>query len=199
MATSCCSASTSDPVTLRPGPSPAQRKAAFPPSVDADTRLLILGSLPGDASIRQGEYYAHRGNAFWTLMGDVLGEDLRGQPYAMRLKRLRARGVGLWDVIESAQREGSLDGAIRAAELRDLGAFVARLPKLVAIGFNGKTSAMQGRRQLGEMQGRRQLGDRPGLTLIDLPSSSGAYASLSRAQKAERWAALRSWIAPPAA
>ena len=177
-------------MALRPGPSPAQRKAAFPPSIDADTRLLILGSLPGDASIRQGEYYAHRGNAFWMLMGDVLGEDLRGHPYAMRLKRLRARGVGLWDVIESAQREGSLDGAIRAAELRDLGAFVARLPKLVAIGFNGKTSAMQG---------RRQLGDRPGLTLIDLPSSSGAYASLSRAQKAERWAALRPWIAPPAA
>ena len=68
-------------------------KSAFPPSVDADTRLLILGSLPGDASIRQGEYYAHRGNAFWHLIGDVLEEDLRGQPYALRLKRLRARGV----------------------------------------------------------------------------------------------------------
>lgn len=177
-------------MALRPGQSPAQRKAAFPPSVDADTRLLILGSLPGDASIRQGEYYAHRGNAFWMLMGDVLGEDLRGQPYAMRLKRLRSRGVGLWDVIESAQREGSLDGAIRAAELRDLGSFIARLPMLAAIGFNGKTAATQG---------RRQLGDRPGLTLIDLPSSSGAYASLSRAQKAERWAALRQWIGPPEA
>ena len=59
------------------------------------------------------------------LMGDVLGEDLRGHPYAMRLKRLRARGVGLWDVIESAQREGSLDGAIRAAELRAIAARVA--------------------------------------------------------------------------
>ena len=114
-------------MALRPGQSPAQRKAAFPPSVDADTRLLILGSLPGDASIRQGEYYAHRGNAFWTLMGDVLGEDLRGQPYAMRLNLLRARGVGLWDVIESAQREGSLDGAIRAAELRDA---IARLQRM---------------------------------------------------------------------
>ena len=91
-------------------------KSAFPPSVDADTRLLILGSLPGDASIRQGEYYAHRGNAFWHLIGDVLEEDLRGQPYALRLKRLRARGVGLWDVIESAEREGSLDSRIRGAE-----------------------------------------------------------------------------------
>lgn len=161
---------------------PAQRKAAFPPSVDANTRLLILGSLPGDASIRQGEYYAHRGNAFWDLLGDVLDDDLRRQPYAMRLKRLRALGVGLWDVIESAERPGSLDSSIKGAELRNLGLFVERLPALRAIGFNGKTAALHG---------RRQLGDRPGLTLIDLPSSSGAYASLSREAKKAAWMALR--------
>jgi len=160
-------------------------KFAFPPSVDADTRLLILGSLPGDASIRQGEYYAHRGNAFWHLLGDVLEEDLRGLPYAMRLKRLKGRAVGLWDVIESAEREGSLDGSIRGAELRDLGLFVSRLPALQAVAFNGKTAATHG---------RRQLGNRAGLTLIDLPSSSGAYASLSREKKAEAWRALRPWV-----
>jgi hypoxanthine-DNA glycosylase len=160
-------------------------KFAFPPSVDADTRLLILGSLPGDASIRQGEYYAHRGNAFWHLLGDVLDEDLRGLPYAMRLKRLKVRAVGLWDVIESAEREGSLDGSIRGAELRDLGLFVSRLPALRAVGFNGRTAATHG---------RRQLGHRPDLTLIDLPSSSGAYASLSREKKAEAWRALRPWV-----
>ena len=161
-------------------------KFAFPPSVDADTRLLVLGSLPGDASIRQGEYYAHRGNGFWTLMGEALGEDVRGMPYAMRLKRLRARGVGLWDVIESAQRDGSLDGAIRGAELRDLALFAQRLPALRAVAFNGRTAALHG---------RRQLGHRPDLTLIDLPSSSGAYASMSRAKKAEIWGGLRDWVA----
>lgn len=161
-------------------------KFAFPPSVDQNTRLLILGSLPGDASIRQGEYYAHRGNAFWHLLGEVLDEDLRGAPYAMRLKRLKARGVGLWDVIESAERSGSLDSAIRGAELRDLASFVARLPALEAIAFNGKTAATQGRRQLGAWAD---------LTLIDLPSSSGAYASLSREKKALAWQALRPWIA----
>lgn len=159
-------------------------KFAFPPSVDAATRLLILGSLPGDASIRQGEYYAHRGNAFWHLLGGVLDEDLRGQPYAIRLKRLRARGVGLWDVIESAERDGSLDSSIRGAELRDLGRFIERLPVLKAIAFNGKTAATHG---------RRQLVGRPDLTLIDLPSSSGAYASLSREKKAEAWRVLREW------
>lgn len=161
------------------------RKAAFPPSVDEGTRLLILGSLPGDASIKQGEYYAHRGNAFWSLMGDVVGEDLRAVPYAMRLKRLRARGVGLWDVIESADRQGSLDSAIRGAELRDLAAFVARLPDLRAVAFNGKTAALHG---------RKQIGARPDLMLIDLPSSSGAYAMLSREKKAEAWRVLRQWI-----
>jgi len=169
-------------MALRLGQRPAQRKAAFPPSVDAGTRLLILGSLPGDASIRQGEYYAHRGNAFWDLLGGVLGEDLRGAPYAMRLKRLRTLGVGLWDVIESAERTGSLDSGIKSAELRDLGTFVASLPALQAIAFNGKTAALHG---------RRQLGDRPDLMLIDLPSSSGAYASLSRDAKRAAWMALR--------
>lgn len=173
-------------MALRLGQMPAQRKAAFPPSVDANTRLLILGSLPGDASIRQGEYYAHRGNAFWDLLGDVLDEDLRRQPYAMRLKRLRALGVGLWDVIESAERPGSLDSSIKGAELRDLGLFVERLPALRAIGFNGKTAALHG---------RRQLGDRPGLALIDLPSSSGAYASFSREAKKAAWMALRAPLA----
>lgn len=160
-------------------------KFAFPPSVDANTRLLILGSLPGDASIRQGEYYAHRGNAFWHLLGDVLDEDLRGQPYAMRLKRLKARGVGLWDVIESAERAGSLDSAIRGAELRDLSAFVTRLPALRAVAFNGKAAATHG---------RRQLGARADLMLIDLPSSSGAYASLSRDAKRAAWAQLRAYV-----
>ncbi|AJR25586.1 MULTISPECIES: DNA-deoxyinosine glycosylase [Sphingobium] len=170
---------------LRPGQMAARRKAAFPPSVDEATRLLILGSLPGDVSIRQGEYYAHRGNAFWALMGDVLGEDLRGQPYAMRLKRLKARAVGLWDVIESADREGSLDSAIRGAELRDLSAFVDRLPALEAVAFNGKTAALHG---------RRQIGARPGLALIDLPSSSGAFASMSREAKRNAWMAMMPYV-----
>lgn len=173
---------------LRPGQMHARRKAAFPPSVDEGTRLLILGSLPGDASIKQGEYYAHRGNAFWTLIGDVLGEYLRGLPYAMRLKRLKARRVGLWDVIESADREGSLDSAIRGAELRDLGAFAARLPALEAIAFNGKTAALHG---------RRQIGDRTDLTLIDLPSSSGAFASMSREAKREAWTVLAAFAGNP--
>lgn len=160
-------------------------KFAFPPSVDADTRLLILGSLPGDMSIARQEYYAHPGNAFWALMGDVLGEELVGQPYALRLERLRVRGVGLWDVMASATRPGSLDSAISDADVRDLATFIAALPQLQSVAFNGKTAALHGRRQVGE---------RTDLTLIDLPSSSGAHATVSRAQKVQAWRMLCDWI-----
>ena len=122
-------------------------------------------------------------------MGDILDEDLRAIPYALRLRRLRARGVGLWDVIESADRPGSLDSAIRGAELRDLNNFIARLPALRAIAFNGKAASMHGHRQIGESG--------PHLTLIHLPSSSGANAMMSREMKIDAWRVLRQWIAQP--
>ncbi len=94
-------------------------KVAFAPVVDAETRLLILGSLPGDASLKAAQYYAHPRNGFWPLIGGVLGEGLAALPYDERLQRLKARGVGLWDVIASAERSGSLDAAIRSPEAAD--------------------------------------------------------------------------------
>lgn len=161
-------------------------KSAFPPNVDPNTRLLILGSLPGDASIARGEYYAHPSNAFWWLMGEVTGEEaLPALPYAERLARLAIHHIGLWDVIGSARRNGSLDTAIRDATVRDLAAFTATLPALAAIGFNGGEAARRGRRQLAGI-------DR--YALIDLPSSSAAHAGRSRADKRAAWLALRAWI-----
>ncbi|NIJ07817.1 hypoxanthine-DNA glycosylase [Sphingomonas vulcanisoli] len=158
------------------------RKSAFPPSVAPDARLLILGSLPGDESIRQAQYYAHPTNAFWWLIGEVIGEPLPDLPYAERLERLRAAGIALWDVIAEAHRPGSLDGAIREAVHRDLAGFVAALPDLRAVAFNGGEAARRGRKQLAGVQG---------LALIDLPSSSAAYAGMTRMAKRERWLVLR--------
>src|SRR5690606_9026467 len=97
-----------------------KRKRAFDPVVDAETRLLVLGSLPGDASLRAGQYYGHPRNAFWRLMGGVTGRDLAALPYEARLVALQAAGVGLWDVVASADRPGSLDAAIRQPEAADL-------------------------------------------------------------------------------
>ncbi|HEX8660227.1 MAG TPA: DNA-deoxyinosine glycosylase, partial [Brevundimonas sp.] len=141
-------------------------KRAFDPVVDANTRLLILGSLPGDASLKAAQYYAHPQNAFWRLVGGVVGQDLAALPYPDRLETLKAAGVGLWDVIASAHRPGSLDAAIREAETADLNRLMSGLPELKAVAFNGGTSARIGRRTLTLPIH---------VELIDLPSSSPAY------------------------
>jgi TDG/mug DNA glycosylase family protein len=157
------------------------RKAAFAPVVDAETRLLILGSLPGDASLQAEQYYGHPQNGFWRLLEPVVGRELAALPYAERLEALKAAGVGLWDAIASARRPGSLDQAIRKAEAADLKRLVAGLPKLTAVAFNGATAARIGRRSLAGVEGLR---------LVDLPSSSPAHAALRFEDKARAWSVL---------
>ena len=130
-------------------------------------------------------YYAHPRNQFWRLAGAVIGrEDLAVLDYEARLDALRAAGIGLWDTIASATRAGSLDAAIREARHAPLTELVATLPHLRAIGFNGATSARIGRAQLADSS----------LALIDLPSSSPAYAALPFAEKHRRWLALRDFL-----
>lgn len=160
------------------------RRLGFAPVVDTETRLLILGSLPGDASLKAAQYYAHPRNAFWPLIGGVLGEDLAGQPYEKRIERFKARGVGLWDVIASAERSGSLDAAIRSPEAADLRGLIGGLPRLRAVAFNGKLAAKLGRRIIGDVAGVR---------LVDLPSSSPAHA-IPLAGKANIWNSLTDLI-----
>ena len=159
------------------------RKHGLPPVMRADARILLLGSLPGEASLTAGRYYAHPRNAFWALLEMVTGEPLVALGYEERLERLVARRIALWDVIHAARREGSLDAAISEVEKRDLAGFAAAMPDLRAVGFNGGIAARIGRRALAGSA----------LTLIDLPSSSPAY-TLPFAAKAERWTALRAFL-----
>lgn len=161
------------------------RKRSFPPVVSRDTRLLILGSLPGDASLAAGQYYAHRQNRFWELVGSVIDVDLRAQPYDTRLASLLRHGIGLWDVIADAERSGSLDAAVRNETHNSLQALLMQLPNVHAVAFNGGTAARLGRRLL------RDAGS--GLVLIDLPSSSPAH-TLAFPQKQERWLALQAHL-----
>ena len=161
-------------------PSPP-RKQSFAPVVDADTSILILGSLPGEISLAHGQYYANRHNRFWALVGAVIGENLEEMDYAPRLQTLLRHRIGLWDVVAEAQRAGSLDSRIRNAEGNDLAGLIQRLPELEVIAFNGKTAARIGRRQLGELAGRYRI--------IDLPSSSPAYTR-AYAEKLAAWQVL---------
>lgn len=164
---------------------PPDLKRCFPPVVDAHTRLLILGSLPGDASLALGQYYGHRQNRFWELTSALIDVNLRALPYEERLAALLAHGIGLWDVIAEAERPGSLDAAIRNESHNALAELTSTLPKLRAIAFNGGTAAKLGRRQL---KGRADLP-----MLVDLPSSSPAY-TLALADKLLAWSALRAFL-----
>ncbi|HXH51988.1 MAG TPA: DNA-deoxyinosine glycosylase [Sphingomicrobium sp.] len=140
-------------------------KIGLPPIARADARLFILGSLPGDASLAAQRYYAHPTNQFWGLLGHVIGEELQPLNYTERLERLYRHRIGLWDVIASATRQGSLDQAIRAAEHNMIKAFLRNYPQVEAIAFNGSRAAAIGRRLIGTDHR---------LTLLDLPSSSAA-------------------------
>lgn len=163
------------------------RKRCFDPVVDANTRLLILGSLPGEKSLAHSQYYAHPQNKFWLLLGAVLGIDLKSLPYEERLAALLAHGVGLWDVVAQAHRSGSLDSNIRERDDNDLLALAASLPQLKTMAFNGGTAARLGLKVLGEQAQRYRI--------VSLPSSSPAY-TLAYAEKLQAWQALRGL--PPA-
>jgi hypoxanthine-DNA glycosylase len=161
-------------------------KRSFAPVVDARTRLLMLGSLPGERSLERGQYYAHPQNQFWRLMGAVIDADLAGLDYEARLAALLAAGVGLWDTVRSATRAGSLDAAIRDHSPNALRELVATLPELRAVGFNGGTSAAIGAKALaGET-----------VELVPLPSSSPAY-TLAFERKREQWLRLRAFLDSP--
>ena len=161
-------------------------KAGLPPIARPDARIFVLGSLPGDASLAARRYYAHPTNQFWKLLGGAIGEELHSLDYDARLERLAQWRIGLWDVIASAARSGSLDQAIRFAGHNPLETLVDAFPKLEAIAFNGGTAAAIG---------RNLLSANDGLTLIDLPSSSAANTR-SLAEKAAAWAILGKYAGP---
>ena len=161
------------------------RKSSFAAVVDARTRVVVLGSLPGDASLEARRYYAGKTNQFWRLIGGVLRRDLVAMPYDARLEALLAGGIGLWDVVASAERAGSSDSAIRKAAPNGLQAFADDWPGLRALAFNGGKPAAIGRAQM----------DRDcRVKLLDLPSSSGANTHSTFAEKLMAWERLRDYL-----
>jgi hypoxanthine-DNA glycosylase len=158
----------------------------FPPIADKRARVLVLGSLPGRKSLEMQQYYAQPYNAFWRIMGELVGAtpDL---PYRARLARLRARRIAVWDVLAAGEREGSLDSAIVPASIvvNDFNAFFERHRRIYLICFNGNTAANLFRRKVLPTLA-------PQWAAIErrvLPSTSPAYASLRFKDKLERWEA----------
>ena len=149
------------------------------PVAGPGTRLLVLGSFPGLASLRAQQYYGHPRNHFWPILAALWQLDLPGLPYDQRLAVAQDHGLGLWDVYAACRREGSLDSAIEAAVLNDLASLAARLPQLQAIAHNG-----------GESARARRVTEALGLPVYRLPSTSPANASWSFERKLAAWRAV---------
>lgn len=154
------------------------------PVITPSVRVLVLGSMPGTASLRRAEYYAHPRNLFWDFIEELFGI-ARSQPYAQRLEALNRQGVGLWDVAAHCRRQGSLDAAIERDSVvpNDFATLYARLPDLRAICFNGRAAAdLYVRKVLPGLDEKRQAIHR-----ISLPSTSPANAAIPAPEKLGHW------------
>ena len=158
---------------------PKELLLGFPPIVDQATHTLILGSFPGGASLQAQQYYAFPQNQFWRLLSRVLNEDLTALTYPDKLNRILAHGIGLWDVFDKCNRVGSLDSAIKQAQMNNFEDLQRRYPKLRKLCFNGKTS--------GKMKATLE---RLGYQTLCLPSSSPAYAQLRFEEKLQSWRSI---------
>ena len=154
----------------------------FPPVVGRAPRILLLGSLPGWASLTAREYYAQRQNAFWRIAGALCGAG-PGLDYSARLARLKRAGIALWDVLAAAERQGSLDADIDrdTLEFNDIVGLLRRHRGIRLVGFNGQTAALLFRMHVEPCLPRADI------RFVTLPSSSPAYASLTTAQKLAHW------------
>ena len=159
-----------------------ERKRGLPPVLARDTRVLILGSFPGEASLAAGQYYAHPRNHFWPLIAALIDAQLATLPYRERLRALRAHRIGLWDVFVACARRVRLDGAIRMAERGEIARVRRAAPAVALVCFNGQTAS----RALPAWRDA-------GYATLSLPSTSPAYTR-PFAEKLARWRLIADFL-----
>lgn len=166
---------------------------SFPPIADATAKVLILGSMPGKQSLRAGQYYAHRRNAFWSIIGDLVGAP-PSLPYESRTRILKSSGIALWDVLASCSRHTSMDADIEAASIcpNDFSSFFLRHPDITHVFFNGSKAEQCFRKHVLPLL-ESLPGHRPRY-YQRLPSTSPAHASMSYQKKLETWMTILRFI-----
>lgn len=167
------------------------RIRSFPLSADCDSRVLILGSMPGAESLRAGQYYAHPKNLFWDIMEILFGAG-REIDYPERLLKLRLNGIALWDVLQECERPGSLDSDIRhgSVEVNDFASLFRASPHIRVIFFNGKQAAAYYTKRVQPYLPARYKH----LPHYTLPSTSPANAGMSKQEKLRRWSEIKNFI-----
>lgn len=149
---------------------------SFKPIIDSECKIIILGSMPGKESLLRQEYYAHKRNNFWKIIGDVIGFDLYNSDYSVKKKMLLKHNIALWDVLKSCKRKSSMDSDICDEKLNDFDNLFKEYPNLKAVFFNGQKAG----------QYKRKFGKYCSCIFI-LPSTSPAHASKSYNEKLKIW------------
>ena len=167
------------------------RVSSFPPQVGADCRVLVLGTVPSLRSLQMQQSYAHPHNLFWPFMGELFGAGSE-LPYAERIARLHAVGIGIWDVLRDCERPGSLDSSIRVdSEIaNDIPALLDAHPTIAAIALNGAKAQQVFARRIAPFI---DVATARRVEILTLPSTSPANASIERAVKLERWRSISRW------
>ncbi len=163
-------------------------KVGFSPIIGCNPKVLILGSMPSETSLKLGQYYAHPQNAFWCIMGNLFRFSTEAT-YAERVDLLKKNKIALWDVLQECEREGSLDSSIVGSSIKtnNFSHLLALHPSIQLIGFNGATAEKEyKRRVLLGLNGQHQH-----IRMIRLPSTSPAMAALSREQKIAKWSVIK--------
>ena len=159
---------------------------SFPPIASGTPQVLILGTMPGKVSLRERQYYAHPQNAFWRIVGGILGFD-PASPYDARIAAVQSAGIAIWDVLKSCIRTSSLDSAIEASSVlpNDFAAFFAEHPQIRRVCFNGaKAEALYIKHV------RPRLPGNPDVQHLRLPSTSPANAAVPLPEKRRAWQAI---------
>src|SRR3989338_1327546 len=159
----------------------------FPPIENPTAHILILGSMPGKESLRAGQYYAHPRNAFWTIMGELVGA-ATFLPYEARIKKLKSAGIAVWDVLASCRRRSSMDADIEADSIcaNDFASFFHAHSHITHVFFNGTMAEQCFHRHVNPLPVNRPL------HFLRLPSTSPANASMSYEQKQNAWRTILS-------
>ncbi len=161
----------------------ADRISSFAPIISTTSRILILGSVPGVKSLEMQQYYAHPQNQFWKIVFELLGEDF-SKDYETRIETIRKNNIALWDVIDTCEREGSLDTKIRNEEHNDITKILNDHPSISVIFCNGQKSFKNLKKILGEESE---------IPVFVLPSTSPLH-TISFDKKLKEWEIIKTFL-----
>ncbi len=160
------------------------RIASFAPLIDENSTVLILGTMPSVKSLEGQEYYGNRQNAFWPILFGVFEEEATTD-YEQKKQLLVRHRIALWDVLQSCEREGSLDSKIKGEVPNDIVGLIKAYPTLKTIVFSSQKAGQYFKKYIGSIEG---------VTFVTMPSPSGANARMSLQEKLIHWKKIKSFI-----